>query len=240
MNPPVDAPASRQRRPATRSAGKAASAPASFGRRGTRSPAPRGLLVTVIGASWPTWVAGLPAAWPATSDPPGGDQLGGLLTGPGQPSPDQFGVQPSPRAHPAAAPVSCPAGSPGLDPLAAGPLACRVQRAERGGEPPCTARTPPGARSTGSPARSASLASASSTAASPVAPAGAPAQAAAPGSFSVTALLSPAPRPAAGTVPEERYRPESPGRVSRRPRHGRVGNPTGAASCTMGTSWEAR
>src|SRR5438552_45165 len=70
VKPPVDAPASRHRRPATRSAGKAASAPASFAPPRDAycgsCPAP----VTRIGSPAATWVAGLPAAWPATSTRP--------------------------------------------------------------------------------------------------------------------------------------------------------------------------
>ena len=73
--------------------------PPACGRRGTRSPAPRAGSRTVIAASWPTWVAGLAAVCPATSDPAGGDQVRRLLTGPGQPSADKLGVQPHPPAH---------------------------------------------------------------------------------------------------------------------------------------------
>src|SRR5215468_509194 len=75
VKPPVDAPTSRHRRPATRSPGKAASAPASFAPprdayRGS-SPAP----VTRIGSAAATWVAGLPAARPATSTRPSATRL---------------------------------------------------------------------------------------------------------------------------------------------------------------------
>ncbi len=64
VKPPVEAPASRQRRPATVSPVKAASAPCSLFPPRDAYSGPDARSSTVIAASWPTWVAGLPAAWP--------------------------------------------------------------------------------------------------------------------------------------------------------------------------------
>ncbi len=61
VKPPVDAPASRHLRPATRSAGNAASAPASFHPPRDAYPGPAGSVI-VIGSPGATWVAGLAAA----------------------------------------------------------------------------------------------------------------------------------------------------------------------------------
>src|SRR6516162_4928011 len=69
VKPPVEAPASRHLRPATRSSLKAASAPASFcpPRDAYSGPADPDGSVIVIGSPAATCVAGLAAAWPATS-----------------------------------------------------------------------------------------------------------------------------------------------------------------------------
>ena len=98
------APAGHPRAPAN-----AASAPASLPPPRDAYPGSSLASATVIGASMPTWVAVLPAACAGHRDPPGADQFGRVLPGPGQAAPDQFGVQPSPRAHQdAARPVSGP------------------------------------------------------------------------------------------------------------------------------------
>src|SRR5215831_15538959 len=75
VKPPVDAPASRHRRPATRSPGKAASAPASFAPPRDAYCASRPASLIRIGSPAATWVAGLPAAWPATSTRPSATRL---------------------------------------------------------------------------------------------------------------------------------------------------------------------
>ena len=72
VKPPVDAPASRHRFPATSSPVNAASAPASLWPpretyRGAGSPASS---ATVTAASLATWVAGLAATWPLTATRP--------------------------------------------------------------------------------------------------------------------------------------------------------------------------
>src|SRR5262249_31510643 len=146
VNPPVDAPASRHLRPATRSTGNAASAPAGArhlppapgrvlrpGRLGDRDRVTRRDLGGRLGG-------GLACDQDASRS----DQAGGLLTGPGEPPPHQFRVQPSAGAHAATrVPFSRPAraGGPRSPP----------ERARPGHQaPPSTARahtrTRPGAR----------------------------------------------------------------------------------------------
>ena len=98
MNPPVEAPASRQRRPDTSSpsGANAASAPASLwppretysGRPGApgRHHDQRASVVTAVAA--------LVAVAPATRHPTVGDQLGGMVAGPREPPAYQLGVEP--------------------------------------------------------------------------------------------------------------------------------------------------
>src|SRR5262245_30607304 len=75
VKPPVDAPASRHWRPATRSPGKATSAPASFAPPRDAYCGSRPAPVTRIGSPAATWVADLPAAWPATNTRPSATRL---------------------------------------------------------------------------------------------------------------------------------------------------------------------
>ena len=94
MNPPVDAPASRQRRPGDRrSAGTPRARRPACARRARRSPGRRRRPVTRTEASPSTAVAGLRGDHAAHLDPPGGDQLAGLLARARQAAADQFGVQ---------------------------------------------------------------------------------------------------------------------------------------------------
>jgi hypothetical protein len=71
VKPPVDAPASRQRLPATSKPGNAARAPASLcPPRDTYCGPASASSATVTGASLVTWVAGLDATWPPTATRP--------------------------------------------------------------------------------------------------------------------------------------------------------------------------
>ena len=99
VKPPVDAPASRQRRPGH-------DQPERLERRqrpGQLVPAAGDVVgsVRVVGAprsatSVVTWVAGLVAAGAGHAHPAGRDQLGGVLARAGQAAADQLGVEPQP------------------------------------------------------------------------------------------------------------------------------------------------
>ena len=96
VKPPVDAPASRHRRPATVSPSgpNAASAPASLWppRDTYRSPGPSP--VTSTGSAGSTCAAALRATVPRTSTRPASMSSAGLLTRPREPAADEFGVEP--------------------------------------------------------------------------------------------------------------------------------------------------
>ena len=100
VNPPVDAPASRQRRPATvrPDGSNASSAPSSLcAPRDAQRRSPSSATRTVSSRS--TAVAGLAAGTPRTVTRPGRDQLGRLLARTGQPAAHELGVQADAGRH---------------------------------------------------------------------------------------------------------------------------------------------